>query len=253
MRSLHLLLVSFNSNSHNTLLKIKFLSALLSKNESLELLNNKFPEIASRCFFFRGNGIKSTEEIANIFKNYYLPFEKIDMRSFNSLAQLCGDGTVGYAVHKFVHYISKFTDVYYYKFSYIGRYSNFNYPGNKPYGIHHNDDNQYVVVSNNPPMIKESDPENFIVERMTRIWEQFAIYGDPNNPNDEFLADMNWPKHNSDNEYFLDIGEHLIEKQGLYLERFKVWDSLENNSNSQFKFSIMTLVLCLGMLLKISF
>jgi len=175
------------------------------------------------------------------------------MRSFNSLAQLCGDGTIGYAVHKFVHYISKFTDVYYYKFTYIGRYSNFNYPGNKPYGIHHNDDNQYVVVSNNPPMIKESDPENFIVERMTRIWEQFAKYGDPNNPNDEFLADMNWPKHNSGNEYFLDIGEHLIEKQGLYLERFQVWDSLENNSNSQFKFSIMTLVLWLGVLLKISF
>jgi acetylcholinesterase len=40
-------------------------------------------------------------------------------------------------------------------------------------------------------IITESDSDNFIVERMTRIWEQFAKYGNPNNPDDEFLADMN--------------------------------------------------------------
>ena len=108
-------------------------------------------------------------------------------------------------------------------------------------------------MSDNPPMIKESDPENFMVERMTRIWEQFAKYGDPNNPNDEFLADMNWPKHNSDNEYFMDIGEYFIEKQGLYLERYKVWDDLESSSNIQFKFSATAIIMLLLINLKISF
>ena len=197
----------------------------------MDLLNNKFSEIASNCFYFRGNGIKTTEEIAEILRKHYLPYNKIDITSFNSLHHLCADGSIGYAVHRFAHYASSFTDVYYYKFSYIGRFSNFLYPRNKPYGVHHGDDNQYVLSSRSPPEIKESDPENFMVERMTRIWEQFAKYGNPNKHRDEFLADMKWPKLDSNNEYFLDNGKDMVEKQGLYLERYRVWDSLDSQPN----------------------
>ena len=191
--------------------------ALLNNKESLDLLNNKFSEIASKCFYFRGNSQKSTEEIADILRKHYLPYDEIDITSFNSLHHLNADGSIGYAVHRFAHYASSFTDVYYYKFSYIGRISGFLYPRNKPYGVHHGDDNMYVLSWSNPPEIKESDPENFMVERMTRIWEQFAKYGNPNNHNDEFLADLNWPKLDSISEYYLDNGKDMVEKQGLYL------------------------------------
>lgn len=207
-------------------------TALLSNKESLDLLNNNFSKIASNCFRFRGNGVKTTEEIAAIFRKHYLPYKKIDKTSFNSLHHLCADGSIGYAVHRFAHYASVFTDVYYYKFSYSGRFSNFLYPRNKPFGVHHGDDNMYVLSSSDSPKINESDPENFMVERMTRIWEQFAKFGDPNNPNDEFLADLNWPKLDLDSEYFLDNGKDMVEKQGLYLERYHVWDSLESPSKN---------------------
>jgi len=79
--------------------------------------------------------------------------------------------------------------------------------------------------------INEDDPENVTVERLTRMWEQFATYGNPNNPDDEFLAEMNWPKYDMENEYFMDIGNHLVEKQGLYLERYNIWDNMEKPSN----------------------
>lgn len=205
-------------------------TAILNNNESLALLNENFSEFASKCFFFKENGAKTTDEIATIFRKFYLPFEKIDSRSFNSLHHLCADGTIGYGVHKFVHSVCSFTDVYYYKFTFIGRFSGFNYPRDKPYGVHHGDDNQYIILGDGSPKINEFDPENFMVERMTRIWEHFAVHGDPNNPFDGYLVDMHWPKITLENEYFLDIGENMVEKQGLYLERYKVWDSLKESS-----------------------
>ena len=75
---------------------------------------------------------------------FYLPFDKINIRSINSLNQLFADGFIGYGVYKFVQYVSKLTDVYYYKFSFVGRFSLFTYPREKPYV----DDIQYVFTAN---------------------------------------------------------------------------------------------------------
>lgn len=110
---------------------------------------------------------------------YYVPFNTIDARAFDGLSKFMADGTIGYSVHKFVHYVSARTDVYYYKFSFIGRYSRFLYPRNHPYGVHHGDDIQYVFGASfvGASSIKFLDYEDVAVERMTRIWEQFAKTG----------------------------------------------------------------------------
>lgn len=140
--------------------------------------NENFDEIAPACFAFEANDYKSAAEIAQILRQSYLPFDKIDIRSFDNLAKLLGDGVIGYGVHKFVHYVSPIVDVFYYKFSYIGRWSLFLHPRDKPYGAHHVDDIQYVFgASFMGSTIRFTDPENIAVERMTRIWEQFAWTG----------------------------------------------------------------------------
>lgn len=111
-------------------------------------------------------------------KDSYFPFNVIDIRSFNNLNNLFADALIGYGVHKFVHLVNPFIDVYYYKFSYVGATSMFNFPRNSPYGVHHGDDNQYVFndawVGIDIPL---DHPDSFVVERMTRIWEQFAWTG----------------------------------------------------------------------------
>ncbi|KAG5678815.1 hypothetical protein PVAND_008449 [Polypedilum vanderplanki] len=212
---------------------------IFNNQTSLKELNENFAEFTSNCFSYT-----PTEKNSEILRKYYFPYDKIDGRSFDNLNQLSADGTIGYGVHRLVHYTSKFTDVYYYKFSYIGRFSIFNYPNDRPYGVHHVDDIQYTVTYRafDGRFIKENDPENFMVERMTRIWEQFAKAGNPNNLNDEFLNEMHWPKHDNENEYYLDIGLHLIEKQGLYLKRYSIWDSLENSANN-IKFVSVSMIL----------
>lgn len=138
----------------------------------MESLNENFEEVAPSCFRYEQSTDKS-REISNAMRNSYLPFEKIDNRSFNALNNLFGDSLVGWPIHKFVHQISNFTNVFYYKFSYIGRFSMFNYP-RFPYGVHHADDIQYVLYVDSFGFIQETDAESFMVDRMTRIWESFA-------------------------------------------------------------------------------
>jgi acetylcholinesterase len=218
----------------------------MENEDTLKELNENFVDIASFCFSIKANNVNSLEHIVNTLRAHYLPFEKIDHRSFNNLVQFYSDGDIGYAVHRLAHFTSRFTDVYYYKFSYIGRFSFINYPRNSPYGVNHLDDHQYVFRLNGfGDFISESDPENFMVERLTRMWEQFAKTGNPTNEDDEYLSDLKWPKHNDEDEYYLDIGVNMVEKQGLYLERYSVWDKLEVSTGNRVdvgKISIFLLI-----------
>lgn len=144
----------------------------------MKFFNENFEDVAPICFFFEENLSKTTTEIGKRLKDFYLPFETVDNRSFNALNNLFADGIIGNSVHRFVHYISNLTDVYYYKFSFVGRFSLFLYPYDKPYGVHHADDIQYVFYAPYVgPMIQKEDQENLLVERMTRMWASFAATG----------------------------------------------------------------------------
>lgn len=48
--------------------------------------------------------------------------------------QLFGDSITGFSVHRFVKLAALYNRVYYYKFSYVGRYSHTYFPADKPYG-----------------------------------------------------------------------------------------------------------------------
>lgn len=98
----------------------------------LKELNENFNDIAPHCFFYWQN-VDKENSISEALRKVFLPLDKIDVRSFNGLNYLFGDGIIGYPVHKFVRLISNYTDIYYYKFSYIGRYG-WSFPHDKPYG-----------------------------------------------------------------------------------------------------------------------
>lgn len=92
--------------------------------------------------------------------------------------QLFADGVIGFGVHRFVQLASRYTQVYYYQTSYVGRYSYTYYPNDKPYGTVHHDDLLYLfVVPNVAPMFTVDDPEHVTVERVTKLWTTFADKG----------------------------------------------------------------------------
>lgn len=144
---------------------------ILNSPEGLKELNENFETMAPQCFYYEKDTEKS-KEMSRVLKAAYLPFDEIDVRSFNALNNFFADSYIGYSVHRFVHMTSNYIDVFYYKFSYIGTFSIFNYPRDKPYGVHHVDDLQYPFSVDY--MGTQAD---FMVDRMTKIWEHFAWNG----------------------------------------------------------------------------
>lgn len=71
---------------------------------------------------------------------------------------------------------------------------------------------------------------NFIVEFFSLM--NFSFFSNPNNESDLYLTGMSWPKHDLTDEYYLDIGNNLVPKHGLFLERYSVWDELETVQNT---------------------
>lgn len=198
---------------------------------NLKQLNENYDDVAPNCFQY--SRAKDRKSVGDVLRKAYFPYDVIDIRSFNNLNNLFSDSIIGVGVHRFVHFISRWTDVFYYQFSFVGRYSDFTYPHDRPYGAHHADDMQYIMSEYISPLYAKSDPESIMVERLTRIYEQFAWWGNPNNVTDEYLSEMNWPKHDSLSEYYMDIGTHFVEKHGLNLERYSIWDRLStSNANT---------------------
>lgn len=149
----------------------------------LEELNQNFYEVSPCIFNYEQNTARS-RAFSDLLRQTLLPLDPIDERSFDALTKMYSDGT-GYNTHRFVHYITDYVNVFYYKFSYIGRRSLFLYPGTRPFGVCHGDDLQYIfdlgdlesTFTSDPTLILPGDPENFMVERMTRIFEHFAYTG----------------------------------------------------------------------------
>ncbi|KAJ6641288.1 Carboxylesterase 1C [Pseudolycoriella hygida] len=186
-------------------------------------LNDIFEDVAPRCFNYE-EGTNISKAMSKHFRETYFPYEIIDDRSFEDLSNLFSDSIFGYPTHLFVNFASKFIDVYYYKFSYVGSHSLFLHPRNSPYSVAHGDDIHYLVPWMMFPIVGTDNPDNFLVERLLSIYENFAKNGDPNNSTDEHLSTMNWPAYDEKEAFYLDIGRHLVEKQGLYLNRYARWN-----------------------------
>lgn len=219
---------------------------ILNDAAFLKNLNENFEQVAPICFSYEMDTERS-KVMSRVFRKFYLPFKSIDVRSFNGLYTLLSDGFLSYPVHKFAHLASKFTKVYYYKFSYVGKNSCYKFPHNQPFGAHHGDDRLYVLEGY--PMAY-NDTDNVMVERMTRIFENFALTGNPNNNKDEFLAEMFWPTLNTKTEFYMDINSNMNEKNGLFLERFAMWenpedyDSSDKSSNCKYLLIFISTALC---------
>lgn len=95
---------------------IPFIQGALEEN-NLKQLNENYDDVAPNCFVY--SLAKNPKSIGDILRKEYLPFDTIDARSFNHLNNFFADAVIGVGVHRFVHFISNLTDVYYYKFSFI--------------------------------------------------------------------------------------------------------------------------------------
>lgn len=94
-------------------------------------------------------------------------------------------------------------------------------------GVVHHDDLLYLFrVSLFPDFPTDSDALK-IVERMTRIWANFAKSGQPISKEDENLFNnVTWEKFTLINPKYLEIDSNLSMKSNLNQKRMNLWDKL---------------------------
>lgn len=139
-------------------------------------LNERFADVAPGCFIYE-DGTNKSKAMSEQLKETYFPYEIIDARSFEDLGHLVSDSVIGYPVHLFVNLASAFIDVYYYSFSFVGSFSLFNYPRDLPYAVAHGDDIHYLIPWPMFPVIQVDSPDNFVVERLLSMYDNFARNG----------------------------------------------------------------------------
>lgn len=139
-------------------------------------LNERFEDVAPACFIYE-DGTEKSKAMSKNFRETYFPYEVIDARSFEDLSHFISDSVIGYPTHLFVNLASTFIDVYYYRFSYVGSFSLFVHPRNVPYSVAHGDDIHYLIPWTFFPAIEVDNPDNFVVERLLSVYENFAKNG----------------------------------------------------------------------------
>ncbi|XP_020812784.1 venom carboxylesterase-6 [Drosophila serrata] len=169
---------------------------------------------------------------SRILREKYMPESRDKLeypKSLKGLGELYSDALIGVAFNRFLRLMAPHTPIYTYLFRYKGRYSFLKNPDTQEaMGPVHHDELLYLFhVGLIGPLLKREDPENLTIERLTRMWMEFAKKGDPHNKDDEYLKDLNWPRYCAEKQDYLEIGNDLTAKTGgFFLNRYHIWDEL---------------------------
>ncbi|XP_043476477.1 esterase FE4-like [Leptopilina heterotoma] len=191
--------------------------------------NTNWDSIAPISFLYERDTNRSKEISKELYK-FYNHDKPISVDNLQGIADLYCDGVIAYSEHRLINLLASSSKmpIYYYHFTYQGRYSHVIDPETqKPYGVSHHDDLLYLFYIKQFPFFKENDPELMTVERMTAIWENFAKTGKPIPEGNDLFKNVTWNEFTSENKCYLEISNELTMKDGVINpERMNFWDKL---------------------------
>ncbi|KAG5884814.1 hypothetical protein JTB14_012022 [Gonioctena quinquepunctata] len=174
-------------------------------NESLaQEMTNDFERIAPISFLYERNTERS-RKISRAIKKFYLNDKPVVKTQLENLSRLYTDAIMGFQSNRAAKLFSKYgtSPVYYYCFTFQGRYSHLTLPGtNDTAGVVHHDDLYIYFISKD-------------FSRLTEIHANFARTGNPTPQVNEKLNNLKWDRFTLESQKYLDIGENLI---GYFLE-----------------------------------
>ncbi|XP_036324906.1 esterase FE4-like [Rhagoletis pomonella] len=150
---------------------------LLNNETARNWLNEDFEKYAPITLMYERNTARS-KNITHTFHSKYLGNSTLALpESLDPFGKLYSDGITIFAYNRFLDVVSRLTPVYTYLFTYKGRYSHFLYNG-EVYGAVHHDELLYLLrVPGMTPLFTQTDPENVVIENLTRMWTEFAKKG----------------------------------------------------------------------------
>ncbi|CAG9854755.1 unnamed protein product [Phyllotreta striolata] len=210
-----------------------YLAFNIVDNETLtQEINEKFDKNAPITFLYERN-TDFSKKISKTIKSLYLEDKNIEKSQLKPLAELYADFLVNFGVNRAAKVISEHSNqsVFYYEFSYQGRYSHFYTPESNytmPFGIGQHDDLLYLFyIQKLFPLFKENSPEEVeMVNKLTAIYANFAKTGNPIPSPSEKLDNVNWDRFTSGNNKYLEMGSKLVMKERKPEKRLQEWEKL---------------------------
>ncbi|XP_046994724.1 fatty acyl-CoA hydrolase precursor, medium chain-like [Schistocerca americana] len=162
--------------------------------------------------------------------NFYFPSGEL---TYSKTTELYSDALFNWNTDEAVRKYKDVAPVYYYMFSYQGELGAEALLGvQEDLGISHGDDLFYLFSNTSILPIPAERPkeDNEMAKIMTKLWTDFVKRGNPT-PTDELV---HWPRVTSDSDLeYLDIGQTLQVKKGLFQERIDFWRSLPVRDTQQ--------------------
>lgn len=93
-------------------------------------------------------------------------------------------------------------------------------------GAGHCDEVDYIFKSGLSPDIVPNSPEEIGMNRMVKLWTNFAKRGDPNPVKRDPEINVVWKPVEKDTMHFIDIGDELTVDVNPEAERMEFWDEL---------------------------
>ncbi|XP_044758909.1 uncharacterized protein LOC123316758 [Coccinella septempunctata] len=203
----------------------------LQNPDTLKKLNDEWEKYAP-VFFLYERYTDRSKTISKGLRSFYFADKKIDNSTQVQLSELYNEAQSGFAVNRAVKLLAEKNTqpVYYYRFSYKGRYSHYYLPGTNntvTYGAVHHDDLIYLFyISALFPKFEKTDKDFQTVMKMTTLWSNFARTGKPIPETCGRVDFAEWEPYNSKTQKYLDIGETLKPKEKLYENRYAEWEKL---------------------------
>ena len=207
---------------------------LLFINNSTDFqgFRENFDTVAPAFIYYKNQSEVTQEDSSKAKKtveHYIGSINNYNFDHINQLIDLYTDGFCLYGNYKFSDYLmNQGVTVYQYILSYVGSHSFSITEGTGVIGANHGDDCLYLWTYQNTPM----DSDDVTVSNiMTKVWTDFATYGDPTPPG----SDFSWtPLKNISNFNFWNISgpNPAMEHSDSIQERMELWQSVLEDDKS---------------------
>nr|CAH7758728.1 unnamed protein product [Callosobruchus chinensis] len=203
-------------------------------NETLtKEMNEDWDRIAPIAFIYE-RGTNQSLKVSRAIRKFYLNDKPVSKSNREALGKIYTDSIETFPINRAVKLMAQYNSkpVYYYRFSFQGRYSHFYLPGTNntvPYGVVHHDDLIYLFyIQKVFPKFNATSPrpEIDMVEKLTTLHTNFAKTGNPTPTRNPTLDNVKWDTFNLQTQKYLDIGDKLVMKERMYEDRVKLWEDL---------------------------
>ncbi|CAL7939260.1 unnamed protein product [Xylocopa violacea] len=167
--------------------------------------------------------------ISGELRKYYFKDQPINSATNKQLAKIYADSIIIFPMYRAAKLFASTSQlpVYFYKFTFVGRYSFRMWNDTTPYGVTHHDDLQYLFFMNQFFPYFESDaPEIPMVELYTDMWSNFVESGEPIPRNNDKFKNVQWNRLIPAENNYLDINLHPTMRTDFFPERMQVWEKL---------------------------